>query len=705
MKINFGSTSDVPNVKTGLKADGKSEQSSDENEGFFSKLASFFSGDNDAGSQVDSVKEGTTVKAGADTGEGELPVGDAAKAQIDSDTQVKNLESQEGMELASDLAGNSEFIADQKRKPDVESSKVLVKHSDSDPAMALSKSGKTIQPADDVSQVMDEGKLVLNRLKEANATLSPGKGLPQTYKGDESDLISTDTKLGEKEIAPEVQADMNKFASAENVKKNAESEFDSVAEQLTMAYPTKETQHIDNITHHNKDHKGKQADILANGSLPVGNPVPGSISYAQKPEGADLVDPSLAENAEYQLSDESALSGIDLNQVQAVSQNGYLQKVTPSDAVNMVNAIDAGVSDAAEVSPQQLQKMTKREKEALLTQHGLPPSLAELPSENPAMYFAPGVAAGMMDESSQSASIMFVDTDGKVIDLGVLNKPELEKLAHRHGQTVSQLISGAMQTNVTQHHQSQLVSMQMPEKQNADFLQSATNLAPNSAMNNAAMNEAASQMTKNMAKSFEHKNGLVNMERFSDIREIDGDRVGKDAHIAQQISTMSNQSTHSLSQVSRADASQAPVQINKDNASDQLAERINVMLSKNLKNIDIRLDPPDLGKVHIRMHMNGDATSVQFTVANHHAREALESSMPRLREMLSQQGVQVGDTAVQHQSGQQQNGYAASGRGQNGQPQSDGSALDAGFWEENNESDVTLRVNVPSPKDGISYYA
>ena len=37
-----------------------------------------------------------------------------------------------------------------------------------------------------------------------------------------------------------------------------------------------------------------------------------------------------------------------------------------------------------------------------------------------------------------------------------------------------------------------------------------------------------------------------------------------------------------------------------------MAERVQVMMSKNLKHVDIRLDPPELGRLHIRMNMHGD---------------------------------------------------------------------------------------------------
>ncbi|EGU31517.1 flagellar hook-length control protein FliK [Vibrio scophthalmi] len=149
-------------------------------------------------------------------------------------------------------------------------------------------------------------------------------------------------------------------------------------------------------------------------------------------------------------------------------------------------------------------------------------------------------------------------------------------------------------------------------------------------------------------------------------------------------------------------AQQPPMPLNREMASEQVAERVQMMLSKNLKNIDIRLDPPELGRMQIRMNMNGDGTNVHFTVANSQARDIVEQAMPRLREMLAQQGLQLGDTSVQQQaSGQQQNGYAAANEGGFGQGSSDQHATS----EENLEPDVKLDLNVATKRDGISYYA
>ncbi|SHE94495.1 flagellar hook-length control protein FliK [Vibrio gazogenes] len=186
------------------------------------------------------------------------------------------------------------------------------------------------------------------------------------------------------------------------------------------------------------------------------------------------------------------------------------------------------------------------------------------------------------------------------------------------------------------------------------------------------------------------------------------DGTGKEGHFAHQLSSLAGQQSPGVQSHIRADVAQTPTSIYlaKDAmAADQLSERVQMMMSKNLKNIDIRLDPPELGRMHIRMNMSGDAATVHFTVATPQAREALEHSMPRLRDMLSQQGVQLGETSVQHQgSGHQQPGYAASGQGQSsGQGALPGQ--DSVFHDDNPDTGVKLDMNVSSKRDGISYYA
>ncbi|WP_372384549.1 flagellar hook-length control protein FliK [Vibrio sp. BS-M-Sm-2] len=179
----------------------------------------------------------------------------------------------------------------------------------------------------------------------------------------------------------------------------------------------------------------------------------------------------------------------------------------------------------------------------------------------------------------------------------------------------------------------------------------------------------------------------------------------KDSAFAQQIAAAAGaQGTATVgSAPTRAEiqaAQQAPLQLTKELANEQVAEKVQMMMSKNLKNLDIRLDPPELGQMKIRMTMNNDVANVHFTVSNQQARDVIEQTLPRLREMLAQQGMQLADSSVQQQnSGQGQDRY------NNGEQQSGANRTNDGQGDENLDSGSNLELNVASKRDGISYYA
>ncbi|MGR5417698.1 flagellar hook-length control protein FliK [Vibrio diabolicus] len=174
--------------------------------------------------------------------------------------------------------------------------------------------------------------------------------------------------------------------------------------------------------------------------------------------------------------------------------------------------------------------------------------------------------------------------------------------------------------------------------------------------------------------------------------------------LAGQLQAMAGQQGTNVQQQARIDAAQQaqlPLQLTKELANEQVAEKVQMMMSKNLKNLDIRLDPPELGRMQIRMTMNNDVANVHFTVNNPQARDIIEQTLPRLREMLAQQGMQLADSSVQQQnSGQQQGRYNAEQHGQSAQ----GSGF-SGQSEESFDADVNLDLNVASKRDGISFYA
>ncbi|MGR5284951.1 flagellar hook-length control protein FliK [Vibrio maritimus] len=176
--------------------------------------------------------------------------------------------------------------------------------------------------------------------------------------------------------------------------------------------------------------------------------------------------------------------------------------------------------------------------------------------------------------------------------------------------------------------------------------------------------------------------------------------LGNDTALQATGALTATQQLRAEQQTPAASAVQSPMVLTKENASDQVAERLQMMMSKNLKHVDIRLDPPELGRMQIRMSLNNDSATVHFTVQNQQTRDMVDQAMPRLREMLSQQGIQLADTSVQQQGQQQRHASNGSGTGDSGNSASNGSG-DVDSVENGTSVEVAVKQN----NDGISYYA
>lgn len=106
------------------------------------------------------------------------------------------------------------------------------------------------------------------------------------------------------------------------------------------------------------------------------------------------------------------------------------------------------------------------------------------------------------------------------------------------------------------------------------------------------------------------------------------------------------------------------INIARNDAVKALQERVNMMLNINNKEAEIRLDPPELGSMQIRIRSEGEQAQVNFVVQNQQAKEQLEQSMPKLREMLAEQGIQLGESNIQQgQGGEQQQQESSQGHG------------------------------------------
>ena len=109
-----------------------------------------------------------------------------------------------------------------------------------------------------------------------------------------------------------------------------------------------------------------------------------------------------------------------------------------------------------------------------------------------------------------------------------------------------------------------------------------------------------------------------------------------------------------------------PVQMQQAGWSEAVVDRVMWLSSQNLKSAEIQLDPAELGRMEVRIDLTKDQAQVTFLSPHAGVRDALEGQMPRVREMLTQQGMTLMDVNVSDQSlarGWQGGGEGGSSRG------------------------------------------
>jgi len=95
--------------------------------------------------------------------------------------------------------------------------------------------------------------------------------------------------------------------------------------------------------------------------------------------------------------------------------------------------------------------------------------------------------------------------------------------------------------------------------------------------------------------------------------------------------------------------------------ADALAHRLVMMARDGESSASLKLVPQDLGPLDIQINVRDGEASVHFGAAHPETRAVLEASLPRLRELLGAQGLQLANASVSHQSGGQNRPEKSSG--------------------------------------------
>ncbi|MGD8173337.1 flagellar hook-length control protein FliK [Vibrio sp. TRT 21S02] len=653
MNVNLTPTTETPKVGKVAIESGETSAEPTEEQGFFAKLSAFIKGETTAKGEV---SEDSKIEA--DT------ASQTNESEESTDALLKQAQA-EGEDLPVEVDGDAESI-------------------DVDSAKRLTNENKSEAVDENIDDIMSEGDELLGRLNEANQALKSkdGKALPpeDVQQLDNEAIPTEDVTKNTRSKTVDVDDDtLRPLKDVEGVESSdlaSDSKEPQVKEQPVIPESAKRFVQQSDLEAVNAEESSSKVEEEVEQQVRV---MPATASVD---EGEPVEQVSMASTSEVE-------KGKPLEQQLDTPVTEQEQSSDVPDMVTVASPVAQKQLDAesAETTPEEVSVAMAHSDAALNT--------VAQPIQQAAESVTPAVAATTVTATAipwSSSSNEKIELDGDdAVALDGKNK---------HNQMVAQQAALNQQSNQQAYAQLAAIDKAAITTQNLAPVEHAATNAVSQMMagqTSPLVNEQAALQAAMGAKAAANIGKLAHKE---------GGQIGQvqqEHGLAQQLSQLTGQQTTSNSIQARAEqaVAQTPMQLNREMASDQVAERVQMMMSKNLKNIDIRLDPPELGRLQIRMNMNGDGAAVHFTVANQQARDIIEQSMPRLREMLAQQGVQLGDTSVQQQSSGQQNRYAAGNQGESGQ----GGGNQSFSGDENLEPDVKLDLNVSSKRDGISYYA
>lgn len=135
------------------------------------------------------------------------------------------------------------------------------------------------------------------------------------------------------------------------------------------------------------------------------------------------------------------------------------------------------------------------------------------------------------------------------------------------------------------------------------------------------------------------------------------------ANLADPLPTEAGNTPHTS--LSAPPASPAPTQfqasalelkspVHGPNWSQEFGEKIVWMARNEQQHAQLNLNPAHLGPLRITLSMDADTANATFTAATPEVRQVIEDALPRLREMLAQAGIALGQAQVGTQSSPRQ---------------------------------------------------
>lgn len=90
--------------------------------------------------------------------------------------------------------------------------------------------------------------------------------------------------------------------------------------------------------------------------------------------------------------------------------------------------------------------------------------------------------------------------------------------------------------------------------------------------------------------------------------------------------------------------------VTHDSWGNEFNQKITWLATQNEQSAELHLNPPNLGPLNVVLKVSGDQATAMFTSPHAAVREAVEQALPRLREMMADNGITLGNAMVSDQS-------------------------------------------------------
>ena len=142
----------------------------------------------------------------------------------------------------------------------------------------------------------------------------------------------------------------------------------------------------------------------------------------------------------------------------------------------------------------------------------------------------------------------------------------------------------------------------------------------------------------------------ANMELNAAAREAISAQTGPQSNAA-ALASLQNTAANMAAPVIQPVQVTINTPVNQDKWSDEFSQKITWLASSNKdQTAELHLNPPQLGPLDVVIKVSGDQATALFTSPHAAVREAIEQAMPKLRDMMADNGIMLGNATVSDQA-------------------------------------------------------